>query len=217
MDLQLWLTAYTAAVEAAFGSRIVCLGLQGSQARGEAGPDSDIDAVLILDRLAPADLRRYRDAAAALPCREKLCGFVSGRAELLAWDRADLLSFCFDTRPLIGSLDFLRGAFRPADAARAVLTGACSLYHACAHTLVHQPDPAALPGLQKALFFTLRVRHFYRTGDFLRKKSQLLPLLTPAERALLAPGGFDETMDALLLWASQAIEEFGGETPCMTS
>ena len=40
MDLNAWMEEYRAAVEAAFGSRVVCLGLQGSQARGEATPES---------------------------------------------------------------------------------------------------------------------------------------------------------------------------------
>ena len=55
-DIKNWLEQYRRTVEAAFGERICFLGLQGSRARGEAGPDSDIDVVLVLDRLAPEDL-----------------------------------------------------------------------------------------------------------------------------------------------------------------
>ena len=43
----------------------------------------DIDAVLILDEFTPEDLRRYRHMLDTLPEREKICGFVSGREELL--------------------------------------------------------------------------------------------------------------------------------------
>ena len=82
-DIKNWLEQYRRTVEAAFGERICFLGLQGSRARGEAGPDSDIDVVLVLDRLAPEDLARYRQAVAALPDRALLCGFLSGREELL--------------------------------------------------------------------------------------------------------------------------------------
>ena len=82
MELEQWLQAYLQMVQALFGERICCVGLQGSYGRGEAGADSDIDVVLILDRVSDVDLKRYRQAADRLQQREKLCGFVSGRVEL---------------------------------------------------------------------------------------------------------------------------------------
>ena len=51
-----WLGQFVRAVTAAFPGRVVCIGLQGSRGRGEAGPDSDIDMVVVLDRLDPEDL-----------------------------------------------------------------------------------------------------------------------------------------------------------------
>ena len=75
-----WLAAYRHAVLAEFGARVRFIGIQGSHARGEAGEGSDIDAVLILDRLTPHDLRRYRALAAGLPHARLLCGFVAGAA-----------------------------------------------------------------------------------------------------------------------------------------
>ena len=74
----------------AFPDRLVCLGLQGSYARDEATEKSDIDLVVILDRVAAADLLVYRDILNQLPEREKSCGFFSGKGELMAWDRGEL-------------------------------------------------------------------------------------------------------------------------------
>ena len=62
-------------LEAAFPGRLVCLGLQGSYARGEATDRSDIDLVVILDRVELADVLIYRDILDRLPEREKSCGF----------------------------------------------------------------------------------------------------------------------------------------------
>lgn len=50
-DLQRWLDEYVSAVDAAFGARIEFIGLQGSYARGEQHEGSDIDVVLLLDKL----------------------------------------------------------------------------------------------------------------------------------------------------------------------
>ena len=106
MELEHWMQRYLQMVHALFGARICCVGLQGSCGRGEAGPESDIDVVLILDQVSMVDLERYRAAAEALPQREKLCGFVSGRRELEHWDRAELISFYYDTTPIEGDLNF---------------------------------------------------------------------------------------------------------------
>ena len=55
-----YLARLTARLTEAFGARLIYVGLQGSYLRGEAGPDSDIDAMVVLDRLTPADLDAYR-------------------------------------------------------------------------------------------------------------------------------------------------------------
>ena len=49
MEIENWMKQYCGAVRAAFGDRVRYIGLQGSRGRGEAGPDSDIDVVCILD------------------------------------------------------------------------------------------------------------------------------------------------------------------------
>lgn len=87
MEIENWMKQYCGAVRAAFGDRVRYIGLQGSRGRGEAGPDSDIDVVCILDSCSLQDLETYRAAVKDLPDRDKLCGFVSGTAELAAWDR----------------------------------------------------------------------------------------------------------------------------------
>ena len=104
MDLTLWLPRFTAAMEETFGERLLFLGLQGSRARGEAQEDSDIDTVVILDRLTAEDLAAFRAAAETLPYGEKLCGFVSSAGVLRSWDRGELFGFIRDTVPLKGDL-----------------------------------------------------------------------------------------------------------------
>ena len=81
-NIQEWMEQYCGAVLAAFGGRVRYIGLQGSRARGEARPESDIDVVCILDACSLQDLETYRKAVQDLPDRDKLCGFVSGAAEL---------------------------------------------------------------------------------------------------------------------------------------
>ena len=43
----------------------------------------------------------------SLPDRELICGFLSGKEELLNWEPSDLFQFYYDTKPLKGCLDEL--------------------------------------------------------------------------------------------------------------
>ena len=73
-SLSEWLDEYVGCVRRCFGDRVLFVGLQGSHGRGEAGKDSDIDLVLILDHASADDLCAYDAAISDLPQREKICG-----------------------------------------------------------------------------------------------------------------------------------------------
>ena len=99
LDIQSWMDLFLKELQNVFKNRLVFVGLQGSRGRGEGRPDSDIDVVVVLDRLTPADLDAYEGLLDRLPNRELVCGFVSGRQELAAWERSELVQFVRDTCP----------------------------------------------------------------------------------------------------------------------
>ena len=75
-----WMEELVARLQGTFGARLRFVGLQGSRARGEAGPESDIDAVVILDAVSIQDIRAYRALLETMPEREKVCGFFGAAA-----------------------------------------------------------------------------------------------------------------------------------------
>ena len=87
VDLQAYLQALITALRRAYGERLVYVGLQGSYLRGEAGEDSDVDVMTVIEALSPSDLRRYRALLETLGIRDKACGFLCGRDELRHWNR----------------------------------------------------------------------------------------------------------------------------------
>lgn len=214
MEIGNWMDGFAAAVRQAFGARVYCIGLQGSRARGEENEDSDIDVVVILDEWREADWPHYEAVLDSLPERDRVCGFVSGRRELLAWEPSELFGFYYDTITWYGNLEELKTRFDMADARRAVRIGACGIYHACAHNRLHEKDPAMLRELYKSAFFTLRADYFCRTGEFIRPRSELLPLLDGEARAILAAGmgdadgSFAEQSQRLLAWAGSLIQTY---------
>ena len=220
MEIKEWMENYKAAVTKQFGSRIWFMGIQGSYGRGEATPDSDIDVVLILDQVTGEDLAAYRAVLEPLPQRDKICGFVSGKNELLAWEPSDLFQFYYDTTPIMGSLDVLLERITRQDIERAVRLGACNVYHMCVHNLVHEQSLEILQSLYKSVAFTLQAVAFLEKGIYEKKKSALADLLSPNDRRVLDSGmnlkAKDSLLDneltefssILLDWASKKMEEY---------
>ena len=219
--MEAWMRQLTYRLHDAFGPRLRFVGLQGSRARGEAGPESDIDAVVILDEVSLADLRAYRALLAGMPEREKVCGFFGGQAELARWDRGDLFQFIHDTIPFYGDLSALTPPLGREEARRAALKGACDIYHGCTHGLLFDRDTAALRALYKMAAFALRAVYFCRTGEYIFRTDDLRERLTPPEarlldgieaaRALMGDGAaYEELCDRLRRWAADTICDMGG-------
>lgn len=186
MDLEKWLADWTACVDGIFGKRIRFLGIQGSYGRGEATAESDLDVVLLLDRLTVEDLQAYDAAVSALPLREKLCGFVGGWEELTHWDKADLFQFIQDTRPFRGSLDALWHEITKEDIQRAVHKGACDLYHGCIHNFLHEKDGEILKAFYKSAVFVVQAVVYLQKGVYGKKRTDLERLAEGMEREVLS-------------------------------
>ena len=78
IDIEKFMADLQARVIDAFRDRVVFIGLQGSYGRGDQTPTSDIDVVIILDRVGFADLEQYRKVLDATGANGLICGFVAG-------------------------------------------------------------------------------------------------------------------------------------------
>ena len=211
IDIELWLKIFSGRLEAEFSGRIWFMGLQGSYARGEAKETSDIDIVVIFDSLSMNDLTAYRKMLDDIPERGKICGFVSGRDEIMNWEPSDLLQFCYDTIPVKGSLEDLLALVDGEAVKRAVKIGACNIYHACVHNFLHEKSPDILKGLFKSAAFVIQAEYFLKTGRYIRKHSELCGLVSQDERRILAPEnlGFDDLSLILFAWSGRLIANDG--------
>lgn len=216
IDIDRWMEGFREALAETFGERVWFLGLQGSRARGEARETSDIDVVVVLDELGAEDVAAYRAMLDGLERRKLVCGFLSGKDELLSWDAADLFQFYHDTRPIIGSLDGLLPLLDEEAVARAAKVGACNVYHGCAHNMVHERSADMLAELLKGASFAIRANAFLRAGEHLRGLAELRASATDRERAVIdalselrTTGSceFDRTSALLFDWAKAAVTE----------
>ena len=107
IEIDVWMSDFIHNLNEVFDNRIWFIGLQGSYGRSEATETSDIDVVVILDELSATDIQTYHNMLDTLPHRELICGFLSGKDEILNWEASDLFQFYHDTTPIKGSLDEL--------------------------------------------------------------------------------------------------------------
>ena len=173
------------ALEETFGKRVWFVGLQGSYGRNEATASSDIDVVVILEELSASDIHNYGTMLDTLPHRERICGFLSGKDELLHWDASDLFQFYHDTKPIRGSLDALLPLLDDAAVDRAIQLGVCNIYHGCVHNMLHEKSGEILKGLYKSASFVVQAICFRQTGTYIRHQKDLLESVSPEEQAIV--------------------------------
>ena len=185
VDINAWLDEFLQKLNETFKSRVWFVGLQGSYGRGEATETSDIDVVVILNEFTVADIQAYNQLLDTLPHRELICGFVSGKDEILNWEPADLFQFYHDTTPIKGSLDELLPKIDSVAVDRAIKIGACNIYHGCVHNMLHTKNEDILKGLFKAASFVVQAIVFKQTGSYIKHQNQLLQESLPEERIVL--------------------------------
>ncbi len=213
-DISLWMKEFVQKLNDTFKKRVWFVGLQGSFGRGEATETSDIDTVVILDELSAADIKAYGAMLDSQPERERICGFLSGKDEIMNWDPADLFQFCYDTVPIKGSLDEVIALVDEDAVSRAVKIGFCNIFHGCVHNMLHEKSTDVLRDLYKSASFVVQAIVFKQTGRYIRRQKDLLNIASADDRRIsetflqLKNGGevcFDKMSEALFSWCKKHI------------
>ena len=216
IDISIWINQFLQTVNEIFGDRVWFVGLQGSYGCGEAKETSDIDIVVILDELSVADIQTYNTMLDSLPHRELLCGFLSGKEDILNWDPSDLFQFYHDTTPVKGNLDELLSLIDDTAVDRAIKMGVCNIFHSCVHNMLYEKSKEILKGLYKSASFVVQAICYKQTGKYISRQKDLLSLVAPDERVIietflsLRNGGmidFDEMSEVLFIWAKKWINK----------
>ena len=216
IDISSWMQSFLQALNATFANRVWFVGLQGSYGRGEATETSDIDVVVILDELSSMDIQTYNGMLDTLPHRELICGFLSGKNEILNWEPSDLFQFCQDTTPISGSLDEVMAVIDESAVDRAIKIGACNIFHGCVHNMLYEKNEDILRGLYKSASFVVQAIAFKQTGKYISHQKDLLQLVSSDERAVvetflnLKNGGaveFNLMAETLFAWSKKWISE----------
>ena len=216
IDITVWMKNFLQTLNETFGDRVWFVGLQGSYGRGEATETSDIDVVVILDELSTMDIQTYNTMLDTLPHRELICGFLSGKNEIMNWESSDLFQFCHDTTPIKGNLDEVMAVIDESAVNRAIKIGACNIYHGCVHNMLHEKSEDILRGLYKSASFVVQAIAFKQTGKYICHQKDLLQVVSSDERVIietfmcLKNGGtvdFSLMSEILFAWSKKWISE----------
>ena len=216
IDITTFMNTFLQRLTETFGGRVWFVGLQGSYGRGEATETSDIDVVVILDELSASDIGAYNAMLDTLTHRELICGFVSGKKELLCWEPSDLFQFYYDTTPIQGSLDELLTIIDETALCRAIKIGACNIYHGCVHNMLHEKSEDILRGLYKSASFVVQAIAFRQTGKYIKYQQDLLGVVSADEQKIIETFlklkngedvDFGVMSETLFAWAKKQITE----------
>ena len=216
VDITTWMNDFLQNLNHTFENRVWFVGLQGSYGRGEATETSDIDVVVILDELSAMDIQTYNKMLDTLPHRELICGFLSGKDDIMNWEPSDLFQFCYDTTPIKGSLDEVMAVVDENAVNRAIKIGACNIFHGCIHNMLHEKNEDILRGLYKSASFVVQAIVFKQTGNYIKHQEELLTVATHNEQVIiniflsLKKGGtvdFTPMSETLFAWSKKWISE----------
>lgn len=216
IDITDWMKNFLQKLNKTFGNRVWFVGLQGSYGRGEATETSDIDIVVILDELSVSDIKIYNEVLNTLSHRNLICGFFSGKNEIMNWEPSDLFQFCYDTTPIKGSLDEVLALVDECAVDRAIKIGACNIFHGCVHNMLHEKSEDILRGLYKSASFVVQAIVFKQTGNYISHQEELLKVISSDEQAIvnvflyLKKGGsvdFLTMSETLFAWSKKWISE----------
>ena len=185
IDVNTWMQDFLQTLNETFANRVWFVGLQGSYGRGEATEMSDIDIVVILDELSAMDIQAYNDMLNTLSHRELLCGFLSGKKEIMNWEPSDLFQFCHDTTPIKGSLNEVLTLVDESALNRAIKLGACNIFHGCVHNMLYEKNEDILRGLYKSASFVVQAIAFKQTGNYISHQKELLQVVSSDERDIV--------------------------------
>ena len=216
IDVTAWMHNFLQTLNETFANRVWFVGLQGSYGRGEATETSDIDIVVILDELSAMDIQTYHDMLDTMSHRELICGFLSGKKEIMNWEPSDLFQFCHDTTPIKGSLDEVMAVIDESAVNRAIKIGACNIFHGCVHNMLYEKSEDILRGLYKSASFVVQAIAFKETGNYISHQKDLLQVVSSAEQAIvetfltLKNGGtvdFNLMSETLFAWSQKRISD----------
>ncbi len=213
IEIDAYLDRLIAECRFAFGEAMLYLGLQGSHYRGEASENSDIDIMLVLDRLTVEDMRTYQTILKRIGSYDKSCGFICGRDELTRWNPLEVCQLRHTTKDLFGNLSSYLPKASRVDEINYVKFSLGNLYHELCHRYIHadrEKNRMKFRDTCKSIFFLLQNLIYLESGTFAVTKKELKSIVSEEDGAVLTltdlSDGYDfeDAFSRIFIWMQNA-------------
>ena len=223
VNIEQYISQLTQRLQQAFGSGLLYVGLQGSYLRGEATDSSDMDIMVVLDRLSVSDLDAYREVIHSLEHEDKSCGFICSGDDLVNWNPLEICHLINSTRDYYGTLSRMVPQYTREDVRNFVKLSLNNLYHELCHRYIHadrDKNRAKFRGTCKSVFYLIQNLHFLESGHFILSRKELNEAVPEEDRIVLEMAelpddyDFDQAFSSLFAWCQSAfarIEHLGGK------
>jgi len=217
VDIEKYISQLIRELKISFGERLIYVGLQGSYLRGEAGDESDIDIMTVIEGLNIADMDAYREIIKSMPSADKSCGFICSVEDLKHWNPLEMFHLLHSTEDRYGELSGLVPSYTTEDIRNFVKMSINNIYHELCHRYIHgkrENTIAALPDIYKGVFFILQDKYYLTHGEHIGTKKELLEQLYGLDYEVLkrymdikAGGVFDheDSFRLLFTWCQETL------------
>lgn len=177
-----WLSEFVTKLKNNYGSRLRWVGHHGSWGRGEPGPESDIDFLVLIDTIDKDDLFLFRDTVSSMSDAQPLgSGLLMSVEELQQTRRVYIMQFFYGRKELYGSVEGIVSPPCAEDFINDIRLKASDNLLAARHYLLfpHNLTKVA-PKLKypfKNCFYALQSRLLLTQGKFIATKNEILKRL----------------------------------------
>ncbi|WP_026499403.1 nucleotidyltransferase domain-containing protein [Butyrivibrio sp. WCD2001] len=220
VDIKDYTQRLTEELKMKFGKRLLYVGLQGSYLRGEATLESDIDIMLVFDKVHAEDLNSYRQILLDLGEYERACGFVCGRDELLNWFPEEICHILHTTSDIYGKLKCIVPNYSKKDVADYIKMSVGNLYHMLCHRRIHsemEKNVNKLPLVKRDIFFILQNLYYLEDNNFIETKSEVASMVKGIDLQVwecfledVTYENIDQKLDLLLDWCKDVLKRTSG-------
>ena len=217
IDIEKYISELIECLKNHFQNNLLYVGLQGSYLRGEANDDSDIDIMVVLNKLDVSDLDEYRLVIRSLDHADLSCGFICCKNDLFNWNPLEICHLLHSTKDYYGKLIELTPLYNNDDIKNFIKISINNLYHEICHRYIHsniEKNIFALPQSYKSVFFILQNIHYLKSGNFVCTKKELLSRLNGSDHKVLKTSleinntpnyNFNDAFTELLYWCQNTL------------
>ncbi|PKM63258.1 MAG: hypothetical protein CVU97_01150 [Firmicutes bacterium HGW-Firmicutes-21] len=200
-----------------FCKRLLYVGLQGSYFRNEAKENSDIDIMVIIDKMTVHDLDDYKNILISIGYFEKSCGFICGKSEMANWNPLEVCQLLHTTKDLYGKLADFVPTYTVEDEKNFIKLSLGNLFHELCHRYIHsdrEKNIVRLPLTYKSAFFIIQNMYYIDSGIFMTTKRELIKHLKNNDKEVMEMAiklkdnkeyDFKYAFDVLFTWCQNAI------------